>query len=142
VKNLSPHRTFKGPAGIKASFRPYYQHAWPDDLPPQCPECDTAFRTSWNLDVVPNRFGRNMRKIAYYSFAPGLFLAFFVPSVFPSVAKLFDGLLVGWLFAILVLGPPLLAILTFFMPLRRHVECKKCGWNKDYKPLKEETPTA
>ena len=32
--------------------------------------------------------------------------------------------------------PPLfLAGLSATMPNSRHLECKKCGWNRDYKPL-------
>ncbi len=31
--------------------------------------------------------------------------------------------------------PMFLGGLSVIMPNSRHLECKKCGWNHDYKPL-------
>jgi len=38
-------------------------------------------------------------------------------------------------FAVMFLPPLLLAALSALMPNSRHLECKKCGWNRDYKTL-------
>lgn len=139
VKNLSPHRKFVGPATIKSSLRPFYQHAWPKDLPSECPVCGTGFRTGWNLEVEPNRIGRFLRKAARLSFLPCMIGAFIVP-------LLFDGIFGDWLnqyggyyFLFMFLTSPVLGAASFLAPIRRHVVCKKCDWNHDYLPG-EHTP--
>ena len=50
MKNLSPHRRFRGVSNYKASFSPIYRHPWPEDLPAQCPICGTKFITGFNLE--------------------------------------------------------------------------------------------
>lgn len=101
----------------------------------QCPICGTEFRAGWNLEVEPNRIGRFLRKAAYWSFLPCLFIG---PALFSWFSGTLDGLRgnhAWWLFFFLMFAPsPLLFLASVFMPIRRHVECKKCGWNHDYAP--------
>ncbi len=140
MRNLTPHRRFKAPPRVKASFRPFYKRPWPEDLPSECAVCGTAFRTNWNLQIGPNRIGRLLRKVSYYSLLPCLIGAFVLPLLFESIVRKFtDGNGGLWFFA-LIATPPLLAFLALVMPLRRHVECKKCGWNRDFQPFPPPKP--
>jgi hypothetical protein len=140
MKNLSPHRTFRGPSTIKGSMRPFYQHPWPGDLPPQCSVCGTEFRTGWNLSIGPNRIGRFLRKAAYWAVLPGFFLGFILPAAIPGIYDAMHEKHAAWLFLFVTFAPaPLLFIASQFTSITRHVACKKCGWNRDY-PGAKPTP--
>ena len=76
-----------------------------------------------------------------YSILPCLLGPIFLANVF----KVF---FYGWgealalLFLASLSTPPLLAFAYLLMPIKRSVECKKCGWSQDYKPLSDQAPTA
>lgn len=126
----------KGPSTIKGNMRPFYQHVWPEDLPPQCQICGEKFRTGWNLTIGPNRIGRNLRKAAYWSFLPCMLGFIFLPDLlFHMFGDWIDDH-VGWLTLSVFTAPMLIGIASFFTPITRHVECKKCGWNRDFPGLK------
>lgn len=136
VKNLSPHRKFLGPATIKASMRPFYQHPWPTDLPTQCPICGTGFTTGWNIKIGPNRIGRFLRKAAKLSILPCMIGAFVVPLLFSGFFPEWLSENGGWYFLFMLLTAPVLGAASLLTPIRRHVECRKCPWNHDYPPGK------
>ncbi len=136
MKNIPSVRTLKGPSTIKGSMRPFYQHAWPDDLPPHCSLCGTEFRTGWNISVGPNRIGRFLRKAAYWSFLPSVLGFLVLPDL---LSRMLGGWFVdqqGLLTLFMLVAPILLATASFFTPITRHLECKKCGWNRDYPGVK------
>lgn len=136
MKNLPGTRTLRGPATIKGSLRPFYQHAWPADLPPYCQICGEKFRTGWNLQIGPNRIGRTLRKVAYFSFLPCMLGFIFLPDLlFHAFGDWIDDH-VGWLTFLVFVAPMLLGIASFFTPITRHVACKKCGWSRDFPRLK------
>ncbi len=140
MKNLSPHRSFKAPQKLDSNFRPYYQRPWPEDLPDRCEECDNLFRFGWNLTMGPNRLGRFFKKASYVSFLPCLLGTFVVPYL---LAKIFVNVNSGvWAFVayLIFLAPLYLVITSLFMPVCRHVECKNCGWNRDFPIFKKKHP--
>lgn len=140
MRNLSPHRKFRGTSTVKAAFRPHYQREWPKDLPEGCQICGTGFRMGWNLQMVPNRMGRWLRKAAYVSFLPCLVAPFFVMSYFPNWLQGLSGSRGWWLFFGFMFFPPMaMSLASLFTPIVRHVACKKCGWNRDYPVVKPET---
>jgi hypothetical protein len=133
VKNLSPHRKFKGPQGVKASFRPYYRQTWPPDLPEDCQICGTKFRQGFNLRIVSGYAGRILKKVAYAIILPSMLLPFAISHFFPD---LIVGRAGGFAFLFFMFFPPaILGFLSAVMPRSRFFECKKCGWNRDYKLL-------
>jgi hypothetical protein len=137
MDNLSPKWKFTPPSNEKPSLRPFYQHTWPKDLPTECQICGTAFRTGFNLQIGPNRIGRLLKKAAYISFLPCLALPFFAISFFPYVFYGLRGNHGWWLFFAIMFLPPLtMLLLSLFTPIVRHVECKKCGWSRDYPGMK------
>ncbi len=137
MKNFAPHRKFRGATTIQPTVRPFYQHPWPEDIPSQCQICGTKFSLGWNLRVGPNRIGRFLKKAAYIGFLPCLFGPFLLAFLLPDMIKdLLPGDAWGWLFVGMFFAPLMFVSLSFFMPISRHVACKKCGWNHDYPPLK------
>ncbi|QTN33811.1 hypothetical protein HZ994_16320 [Akkermansiaceae bacterium] len=133
MKNLSPHRKFRGVSTIEPSMRPFYRRKWPEDLPKSCPICGAEFvSTGWNIKVGPNRIGRVLRNAAKWAFLPCMLGAFVVPI-------LFDRFIGDWLseyggqyFLVMISIPALLGFASLLTPIRRTLECKQCGWNRDY----------
>ena len=119
-------KILKGPSTIKGSMRPFYQHAWPTDLPTQCPICGNTFRTGWNIEVDHGKIGRFLKSTSIYSVGPCLLGAFPLAILFSS----------GWVFFGLLFAPLLLFLASLLMPIRRRVECRKCPWSKEYPPGK------
>ncbi|MBG7607583.1 MAG: hypothetical protein IZT59_06110 [Verrucomicrobia bacterium] len=136
MKNLTPHRSFKGTSLVRSAFRPHYEHPWPADLPASCEDCGTQFRRNFNITHGPGRIGRVLRKIAYYGFLPGMIVGIILPSIIPGLLDVMGEHQPSWLFfGLPILGPLILRVLSLCMPLSRHLMCKKCGWNRDYKSL-------
>ncbi len=89
------------------------------------------------------RTGRILRKTAYVSFLPSLITGFFLPGIAPDLYEGLAGNRGFWLFfGIMFIPPLLLAVLSVAMPTSRHLVCKKCGWNRDYKALPAPTSGA
>ncbi|MGJ8642355.1 MAG: hypothetical protein ACSHX9_03015 [Luteolibacter sp.] len=135
MRNLTPHRRFKGVSNYQASFRPYYRRPWPKDLPPECTICGTAFIAGFNLDVGPNKIGRILRSAAFYGFMPCLIGSFAIPYILSYFFEGFDTGTGGLIFAGLLFTPVILSISSFVMPIKRRVECKKCGWEQYFKTI-------
>lgn len=118
------------------SPRPFYEQPWPADLPENCQVCGTKFRFRYNINYGLGRAGRILRRIAYLSLPFGILVGFAIPVVFPDFYESFNKRDGFWFcFAIMLIPPPILAVLSTVMPKSRHLVCKKCGWNRDYKPL-------
>lgn len=133
---MTPSWKFRSVPGETRAGRGLYEHPWPSNLPESCEICGTKFRTGFNLTHGAGRIGRILRKTAYVGFLPCLFIGFFSPGLFPSLYKGISENHSFWIFFGTMFIPPLfLAGLSCLMPSSRHVECKKCGWNRDYKPL-------
>ncbi|MGJ8642354.1 MAG: hypothetical protein ACSHX9_03010 [Luteolibacter sp.] len=132
MKNLS-HLRFKGTTRAETSFRPYYEQPWPSDLPESCQICGTKFRRNFNLTYGLGQVGRRMKAIAYWGFLPCMVIGLVLPGIFP---ELYGGMRSSgswWLlFGSMFIPPALLGGLSATMPTSRHLECKKCGWNRDY----------
>jgi len=135
-RQMSPQWKFRDGTGTHADSRPFYEQPWPADLPESCQVCGTKFRFGFNLSSGPGRIGRFLRKIAYVGFLPCLLLGFVLPGIFPGLYRGFNESHAWWLFfGIMFLPPMLLGGLSAMMPASRHLECMKCGWNRDYNPL-------
>ncbi len=140
MRNLSPHRRFKGPSRAEAKLRPFYQRPWPDDLPTDCPVCGTVFRAGFNIRRGPGKAGRVFRKMAYYGILPCMVLGIILPKIVPSFYEGLKSTYYSWVLLVITVGPPLFfCILSFLMPRSRHLDCKKCGWNRDFSPLPLQT---
>ena len=139
MENLSPHRRFRGASYVEPLRGHRYHHPWPKDLPKACEICGTEFRSGWNLEITPNRIGRILGKSAKLAFIPCVIGAFVVPLLFSGIMQDFMQDYGGWYFFGLILTPALLGFASLFAPIKRHVECKKCGWNRDY-PVPKLTP--
>jgi len=136
MEDLSPHRKFKGALTKQPLMGQYYEHPWPEDIPNPCQVCGTPFRYGFNMRIGPNRVGRILKKAAYVSALPALFSPFLLISV---VDRLRDHPLNEYaaIICILNIAMPIFFLLgSFFMPISRHVHCKKCGWQKDFPILK------
>lgn len=138
MENLSPHRTFKGPAIQKPGFQPFYEHKWPDDLPSKCDMCGFKFRPGWNLQIGPNQAGRFLRKaskILTFTCYPALFL---IPTIldhfFPDLE--INESLTGIFILTMIFLPPVTFFLSLFSPITRRVQCLKCDWSRDFPGLK------
>lgn len=130
MRNLTPHRRFKGVSNYKASFRPYYRRPWPKDLPPQCTICGTAFITGFNLDIGPSKLGRLLRSAAFYGIMPCFFGSFLIPALISYFIDGFDHSEGALIFLGMLFLPAILVFFSFVAPIKRRVECKKCGWQK------------
>lgn len=62
--------------------------------------------------------------------------AFVVPLLFSGFIQDWRNEYGGWYFLFMILTSPVLGAASLLTPIRRHVECKKCGWNHDYPPAK------
>ena len=114
----------------------FFEREWPSDLPESCQVCGTKFRTGFNISHGPGKTGRILRTTAYFSFLPCLVLGPIITSLIPGMYDGFRGSQGWWmLFGSMFIPPLFLAGLSVIMPLSRHLECKKCGWDRDYKPL-------
>lgn len=116
--------------------RPFYEHTWPADLPESCQICGTKFRFTFNLSFGPGRARRFFRSAAYYSVLPCIAIGLVSVWLFPGFFEGFQKQNGFWVFFTIMFFPPLILIsLSALMPKSRHVVCKKCGWNRDFKPL-------
>jgi hypothetical protein len=134
MKNLSPHRRFRGASYVEPLMHNHYQRPWPEGLPNQCQICGTKFRAGWNIEIGPNRIGRILRKSAKLSILPCMFGVFILPHV---VGGFLDNWLAeygGWYVLVMLFTPAVLGFASLFAPISRHLVCKKCGWNQDYPP--------
>lgn len=142
MRNLTPHRRFKGVSNYKATFRPYYRRPWPSDLPPQCTICGTKFITGFNLSIGPSKIGRILKKAAFYGIVPCFFGAFAIPATILHFAhEMNDGIsaiLLSLIFFGMLFMPAILIFFSAVMPIKRRVECKKCRWEKYF----DTTPTS
>lgn len=70
---------------------------------------------------------------------PCLFGAVIVPYILSLVFEDFDTTTGGFIAVGIILMPGILAFLSVLMPIRRRVECKKCGWEQYFKmtPLQD-----
>jgi hypothetical protein len=132
---MTPSWKFRDMPRPTHSTHPFYVQPWPDDLPEKCGVCGTGFRYGFNLTIGPGKAGRIFRSIAYFGFLPCLLIGgFILPWIFHSFYTSLRGNHGWWaIFGGIFFPPMFLGGLSMTMPQTRHVECKKCGWNHDYK---------
>ena len=134
MKYMAPHRKFgRSVPPLNPALGPFYRHSWPKDLPTQCSVCGTAFVSGVNLSIGPLRIGSILKKAAIVGIIPCWIGALFLPDLliakFGQVGEVVGALLFLGLF----FGPAILVLAGILMPIRRRVQCKKCGWNRYYK---------
>lgn len=121
----------------------YSARPWPDDVPSECEACGTKFRSGFNLSIGPGKLGRRLLNGAYFGFPPFLAIAFIVPLVFPDAFRdVSDKGFIAWLVCAMLFPPMILAGLSMIMPRSRLLECKECGWSRDYKIPKPIPPSS
>ena len=136
---MTPSWKFRDVPNAGRLAAPLFVHQWPDDLPDRCGVCGTVFRFGFNLTIGPGKAGRILRKIAYFGFLPFLLIGLVLPGIFPEFYGALRGSHGWWMiFGVMFFPPMLLGGLSVVMPQTRHVECKKCGWNQDYRIRKPE----
>lgn len=97
--------------------------------------CGTKFRRNFNLAYGPGKIGRKMKSIAYWSFLPCIVIGLILPGIFPDLYGGMRSSPSWWLlFGSMFIPPALIGVISALMPISRHLQCKKCGWSRDYKP--------
>ena len=128
------------PGNIKGCLRPNYEFEWPQDLPSRCEMCTNEFKVSSNLKFEPARAARILRKISKISLISslsGYALIYLVVAVFGTGNSILQAWIacVAILAFLLILSSPILFFISIFLPEVRHLECKQCGWSRDF-PIK------
>lgn len=144
MKRFTAFQNIPEPGAIHASFSPYYEFDWPEDLPSRCGICGSEFRVRINLQFGPRRNSRILRKISIISLLTAVLAFLFVVASLASLAILnFDNSFVGTaiilittLGFILLIAAPVMFFISIFTPDVRHLVCKQCGWSQDYPLLK------
>jgi len=132
---MTPSWKFRDVKQVIRSRGSSYTRPWPEDIPEKCGVCGTRFIHGFNLSVGPGKVGRVLRRIAYFGFLPFLLLGGFVlPVLLPEFFKSLRDNHQSWAVLGMMFFPSLIfGILSVLMPVSRRVQCKKCGWLRDYK---------
>lgn len=136
MENNSPHIKFKVQENLKPSFRPFYIHKWPKDLPSECQICGTKFHVGMNLQIGRNRFFRFLKKAWLWAIIPCTFAPSLVFGLFPNLTEMLGSGLKDILIIGILLVPGIMCFLSLISPITRRVVCLKCDWSQDFPSLK------
>ncbi|MFK7851694.1 MAG: hypothetical protein AB8D78_12015 [Akkermansiaceae bacterium] len=133
MKNLSPHRRFKGIPRPDTRLGTFYRHPWPKDLPPQCSVCGIPFVVGFNLTIGPSKTAQILKKTAAILIMPCWLGALFLPHFLVSKLSPPYEDIGAALFFPMVFTPAILIGIGLSLPTKRCVTCKKCGLTRYYR---------